>query len=92
MGREELAPGWGRGAGEGLVGRKRIRDVVRERGAVGWPPANRLAVPPAAQPEPQRCAGQPGEAAWEQHLPDQGPAQVCDAPSPLPRAAGGSGR
>lgn len=32
--------------------------------------------PPAAQPEPQRRAGQPGEAARQQHLHGQGPAQV----------------
>jgi hypothetical protein len=35
------------------------------------------AVPSAAQPEPQRCAGLPGEAAREQYLHSQGPAQVC---------------
>lgn len=48
-----------------------------------------LAVPPAAQPEPERCAGQPGEAAREQHLHSQGPAQVCDTRCPL--ALGGWG-
>lgn len=32
-----------------------------------------------AQPEPQRRASQSGEAAWEQHIHGQGPAQVCDA-------------
>lgn len=58
-------------------------------GGAGWrPPPNLLAAPPAAQPEPQRCARQSGEAAWEQHVHSQGPAEVCESPE----GAGGWGR
>lgn len=49
--------------------------------AVWWPQRRPylLAVLSAAQPESQRRAGQSGEAAREQRVHGEGPAQVCDA-------------
>lgn len=51
------------------------------RMAVWWPQRRPylLAVLSAAQPESERRASQSGEAAREQHIHGQGPAQVCDA-------------
>lgn len=71
MGKEELVPG----QGPEVVGRS--RGVWGRWGClVALEAPHLLTVSPTAQPEPQRRAGQPGEAAREQHLHGQGPAQV----------------
>ena len=72
MEREELVPGPGRGTGQDQG--RREAGMSLGGGAGWWPPPNMLAVPPAAQPEPQRRAHQSGEAAREQHIHSEGPA------------------
>lgn len=71
--------------GCGRASRERQRALGSGCGRLQRPPT--WCSPSAAQPEPQRRAGRPGEAAREQHLHGQGPAQVREAP-----CSGGWGR
>lgn len=63
-----------------------------ETGTLQWPLLP-PAAPSAAQPEPQRRAGGPGEAAWGQYRHGEAPAQVRDRlPPAVGRCVGGSRR